>query len=1152
MRRLLGAGLVLATLVLSPLSVRTQAPAAPDGKSPQAPDAAAKRPSLDKLKLPPGAVFILAEELKNTLKLVPHGFFLKPEKFQEMTDRMAQLEAQLERLLKPDRAAECRLRATVEGDAVQLQADFVFTTKQPWTAVLLGCRGAQLTDAKLKTGDGDALPLMDAGPAGYTVLVEKAGQHHLTMSLKLPVTSGVGAAARRFEMSLPGAAVTTLTVELGQPVREIRWNKTVEKARAPEGKQKRFEDIPLGAITNLELSWHEPLGLPDAGPLLTARGQITVKLEEKKTVTTAELALADLRGKTKVWRLWLPPQARVVKVTPPEGIKSQESPPGASPYVLSLSEATADVIKVEVKVEHARPLARLPVGPFAVADAFRQEGTIEVRAAPAARRGVRLQYVLGGDADEPGLPRDHAPDVVAFFRYWNMAVPAKPAPPGKPPAPGTALLEIELTAPKGHVETFVDHTLRVRPVDAGLQVTVTTKIRVKPLGDPVDSLDVQLPRPDPGLISFLGGPNPTALPDAAPWAALALFAAAPHESEWQAEGVEMLFPETSPRGNQRKARIRLPSPKESTLTLTGTYTLPPTVQRVRLPLPRPLAVKEGRATVHLEVDGSRELLVGDLGPETPAPGRHKHTYETETAPAAVEMAWRPYRPELPVAALSDIEMHERVADVTQQFTFQFPERSGPLPPGGDVVRLSVPAGVRELRLKDPKGPWKLHDPRQGVAWAQPRPGAAGEPLVLLYEFALPAARGQGRDVFEVPLIWPEQATRMRSKVRLWSDPETVAGLAGADVGEGAWRDRGTEVVARRGLPTRVLTADKARSPLLLRLERSPALLAGVVVDRALIQVKVDEDGLEHYTARFRLRKVTAAGLDVRLPAPAALFALEVRVNGHKDRYDTRDGGKKGTVVHVPVAPSMVGGPVDLQIDYQLPRNQPEAEGIWQTILHAPEILGNVFLGRVRWQVTLPDSWVPVAAGADVHPEQTWDWHGWLPAPVPSIDAAALEKWVTDRPGREEAPPSLVCSRTSLEPLRLLRMPRQAWFLLCSGVLLVVGLGLYFAPLSHYSFWLTLALLGLGVVAAGVLWPAVLPAVLYGCEPGALVLAVLLGFQWLLHQRYRRQVVFLPGFKRLKPGSSLVRGTRGREPSTVDAPAVPPGSSGQGSSQGSGS
>jgi hypothetical protein len=50
-----------------------------------------------------------------------------------------------------------------------------------------------------------------------------------------------------------------------------------------------------------------------------------------------------------------------------------------------------------------------------------------------------------------------------------------------------------------------------------------------------------------------------------------------------------------------------------------------------------------------------------------------------------------------------------------------------------------------------------------------------------------------------------------------------------------------------------------------------------------------------------------------------------------------------------------------------------------------------------------------------------------------------------------------------------------------------------------------------------------------------VLSVVLLLQWLLQQRYRRQMLFMPGFARLRKGSSISRreAPPGREPSTVD-------------------
>src|SRR5262249_43485292 len=77
-----------------------------------------------------------------------------------------------------------------------------------------------------------------------------------------------------------------------------------------------------------------------------------------------------------------------------------------------------------------------------------------------------------------------------------------------------------------------------------------------------------------------------------------------------------------------------------------------------------------------------------------------------------------------------------------------------------------------------------------------------------------------------------------------------------------------------------------------------------------------------------------------------------------------------------------------------------------------------------------------------------------------------------------------------------------------------------------------------VTTIGVYSPAALPVIAYGCEPGALVLLVAVAAQWTLQRRYRRQVVLMPGFTRLKSGSSLIRSgssNRPRDPSTIDEP-----------------
>jgi hypothetical protein len=86
----------------------------------------------------------------------------------------------------------------------------------------------------------------------------------------------------------------------------------------------------------------------------------------------------------------------------------------------------------------------------------------------------------------------------------------------------------------------------------------------------------------------------------------------------------------------------------------------------------------------------------------------------------------------------------------------------------------------------------------------------------------------------------------------------------------------------------------------------------------------------------------------------------------------------------------------------------------------------------------------------------------------------------------------------------------------------------------------LAVMTLAIAVATLFWPTMLCAIAYGCEPGAVVMLAVFGLQWLMHRRYRRQIVFLPSFSRSRAGSSLIHKSPSNrphigEPSTVDAP-----------------
>jgi hypothetical protein len=227
----------------------------------------------------------------------------------------------------------------------------------------------------------------------------------------------------------------------------------------------------------------------------------------------------------------------------------------------------------------------------------------------------------------------------------------------------------------------------------------------------------------------------------------------------------------------------------------------------------------------------------------------------------------------------------------------------------------------------------------------------------------------------------------------------------------------------------------------------------------------------------------------------------------------------------------------------------------QTALQPPVVRGETGWNPVRWQVAFPSSWLPLDTDANFRAEQRWGWRGWLVGLKPAPSNGDVEGWslsseATGMPptteGEAAGPPSLVGWQTTAGPLRLTHAPQQGWLLICSLALLVVGLVVSQLKRPRGLGWLLALVLGLAAAGVGLYWPSVLASVMYGCEPAMVVLMLVLGSQWLLHQRYRRQVVFLPGFKRTKGGSALVRGSSNRprtgEPSTVDAPPPVAGSS----------
>src|SRR5206468_378568 len=150
--------------------------------------------------------------------------------------------------------------------------------------------------------------------------------------------------------------------------------------------------------------------------------------------------------------------------------------PGArEPWLtVRLKKPSAAPLRVAFQVSQSRADARVPVGPFLVLGAFRQQGSVAVTAPPE----YRLTFHPGPDVSRREAAEDFGrEDPVALFNYGMFLTPAAPA------APVPPLLVVEIQAVKGVIESKVEHNLQL--TDGGWRVS--SRVDVTPVRTGVDT-----------------------------------------------------------------------------------------------------------------------------------------------------------------------------------------------------------------------------------------------------------------------------------------------------------------------------------------------------------------------------------------------------------------------------------------------------------------------------------------------------------------------------------------------------------------------------------------------------------------------------------------------------------------------------------------
>jgi hypothetical protein len=1109
-------------------------------KSPEpAKDLPKQKTPLEKYAVPPGGTIVVVEELRAALAMFPEMFLLTPEAYQKLMDRLKALELQVanDRVLP----SSCRLTGKLDGDFLAFSAEFGFATVQPRAIVFLGLKGGHLVDeGKL---DGEA-PNLEYTDDGYVVRVEKSGTHRLALNFRVaaPIKKTAGGSLERAaKLDMPGAAATMLNLNLPRGVEEVVWNETPEKTKTPG----QWE-LGLGAIKVLNLAWKAPAPIAGNTPLAKVDGQVIARVDDSSVMIAAELFLEDLRPFSKEWLLWLPPQAKITDVKGPDGETREWKNPGVGSAFYRIPEVSPGKWQVSItqRMPRPNPGVKVPIGPYHVFGAFQHAGTITVHMPAEVSFGQRLNF-LGKSEQIKNTETD------TVFHYVMPSVTEK-AP--KAPTFFKAPLELEWRNEKNQIETHVDHALKIKTMAQGCEIEVSSRIKAASLFSPFNSLDLKLPTPTPRGAAVLGSLAPgLGFPGNLPWG-----------GAWKTIGLPLSFTQYEevnvsdengsplklvPQDAVGKVRViaeRVPA-KQMTVLVKHTFHVAAPLQRVRLELPRAVNTADRRATLTMETDESVELMHGQAGAEEPVPDRHRFDLAWDQAPAQVDLAWRPYQRDAIAKATIDITLFEHSALVTQTLTF--PRESGTesaIDPKHQQVRLLVPPGVDKINVLA-GGEITSRDSARQSAWLRPTPHDQ-EPMyiVLQYDLALTkpltaeAADTTGRSLNVTP-IWPAHIASKDVKVRIWASRTSTPRLPIEGL-PGAWKERSIELVANKSqFPAMVLQGFGTRLPLTLPIEEgNGSPLPAFVADRALIEIRMGEDGSQYCRARYWLRKIQGEMVEVALPRPWSQLREPTFLLRNKVIIPEKDKDAKERVIRLKLHPDLAELPCVLEIGYVIPAEDLERNTTWRTVLNAPAFHSDVVIGQMRWQMHTPSPILAVSFNRHARTDWSWGLQSWLPTPEIATTSADFDAWLL---GKEsgQAPESVTYafSLLSAQPETVYHLPRPWWLLGCSGLFLIVTLGGYFSPMPRLAYWLMLLFIALIGLAAGALIPALMPPLLFALQPGFVLFVVFVVAHGLIQERYRRQLIFMPGFVRPQTGSTMVRTNsspkRPREASTIDAP-----------------
>lgn len=1094
------------------------------------------------LPLPKNALILITENLEKAQAMLPDFILMSPKRFAEMQQRLRELEAKLQAKTQPVYKVE--LRGRVTGETVHLSARYHILVSAAGERIGLGGLGAQILSARL----GDDVPIIAATKEGFVWIPDPGDQPAkspakviLDIEFEVPVTNQVGvkdgeSTSYRFAFGMPRSAISTLELTLPVNADSVICNGQVRRP-VRRGKQSHVGPIGLGSPKRLDVSWTSKRPRAVARRKDDIRWRFTLKILEHQYQLHGELIGRLPSGKQKTWTVRVPPSASVML---PESHKdsyevSRDGESGVwrvtpKPDRLADREVT---LLVDAKGQWSDG-DRFAIPQIQIAGS-QAKATIDVVVDRKVSGAYAWRYF-----PQPGWNRAETAGTKttdARFEGWIPAYDSKALGEKLPP-----LLEVYFEPVRPVADSHIRHQVRLREVENRFVWLNETSIEVKPIHGRVRYIEVSIPdidllRKHLKLWAACGGLalGPGSIVGSFPPGAI---------REWSGTSSHPVFQRWSSGSNISIQTERLPNGRTRiyvdagepefglaqpfSLMYAATYHVDASCRDTWIPL---IQVHTPRKTGE-DITVSVEDADWELTQPSSESGVRKVRLSLNRRSPFLALAWQPSVARLAFSVTSDVTLEPHRGYVRERWKCKSAHkdmRRGHLP-----VPLRVPADVENLLVQRNGRTLSITATNKPMTV----PLAPGDEITLTYAFSYRqdgANHSDGRinhHRVRIPFVRPATYSDLQHRVHVWAPLGVLPQLVRNARENESWRDLGTIPVAGTDrLPAWAGETNVAAQQLLLAIPSRLAAVHEVLVDRALLQVLCYADGTEFWCVRYVLSSLRPDELRIGFPIPVDELHPAIRINGKLASWQAA-ASRDTVIVRLPTDVPDDG--TLLEIRYTM--RSAQAAAVDLRFLTPPTVNGQLrTINGVRWQIITPTGSLPWIDG-DYRPwPRKWIRRGWLFEKAAAVDNHENATWIGSDP-EQRLTGGVVLTSGTLQPLRMLILPREAWLLVGSGFFILLGF-LVVIPTRIRFIARGLVLLGIlpAVIAAVVLRPLWIDVALYAIQPGVAVFVLTMVAHWLIRRHVRRRLEHLPSFAPLQPTSSVVQTAKPRRsPSTVDA------------------